>query len=836
MGSRYFVRKLTLAADLSSLGFGGTGVKGLRLEKVHVSAARRAPLGQSPACLSPPSGRESVRAQRWWIAVAALIWVVGCPVAVRAQAAGDARSGETDAAVSESDGSGAAAETEAANAEVEVVPPEPIETTVEYPEGGQGDAQVLLQFVVAVDGTVRDVEVLVGDEPFASEATKATEAWRFAPARFGERIVPAKIRFEVQFTAVVGEPIEAAPEAPIEVGPGDVPAPVTPPSRGRAEARVEEAVEVLVEGERAAGSTRLTRAEARQIPGALGDPLRAVETLPGVTPTVSGLPLYYVRGAPPGNVGYYIDEIRIPLLYHAFLGPSVVHPELMERVNLYPGPYPASFGRYAGAIVAADLRTPKQEFDYRAELGIFDSGGYVETPFADGRGSVFLGGRYSYLGLLVSSLTPNTLQFWNYQGLLEYDLTSRDNVRVFVLGAFDYLEDQTDNYFGTEFHRVDLRYTRTFSADTQAQAAVTLGVDDTDWAEGRVSDEMIAGRLRLEHRPTKSLLWRTGLSFNIDTFDLELDSRSSNFEDLRQLFRARGDSAYGGYTDVVWRPDRWVTLTPGVRVDLYTSADQSEVGVDPRITARFRINDDIETVHGVGVSHQPPNYVPNVPGARVAGLSGGLQQAVHTSSGVEAQLPYDLSGVVSVFNNAIFDVTDPYSSTQDFTINADEVNKRPLGHSYGLELSARRPLTRRFGALASYTLSRTTRSHDTYKTISGSDRTHVVNLAGLYTLGPNWRVGGRAVFTSGVPGRLRGGERIFDQGRSAPFFRTDLRLERRFRLSDVGYVSVVAELLNATLSSEAIRRTCENVDGVRTCEDVVVGPITLPNLKVEARF
>jgi hypothetical protein len=92
------------------------------------------------------------------------------------------------------------------------------------------------------------------------------------------------------------------------------------------------------------------------------------------------------------------------------------------------------------------------------------------------------------------------------------------------------------------------------------------------------------------------------------------------------------------------------------------------------------------------------------------------------------------------------------------------------------------------------------------------------------------------VFTSGVPGRLRGGERIFDQGRTAPFFRTDLRLERRFRLSDVGYVSVVAELLNATLSSEAIRRTCDVVDGVRRCEDVVVGPITLPNLKVEARF
>jgi TonB family protein len=732
---------------------------------------------------------------------------------------------------------------------VRVVRPEPLETAVSYPPGAQGDATVVLQFVVAVDGSVRDVEVLVGDEPFASEATKAAANWRFTPASYGDRIVPAKIRFEVQFTAVEAEPPPTSPgtqEAPLSPGAGEPPkdqstgqpTPGQPiqPTAGRAEARVEETVEVSVEGERVAGSTRLTRAEARQIPGALGDPLRAVETLPGVTPTVSGLPLYYVRGAPPGNVGYFIDEIRIPLLYHAFLGPSVVHPELIERVNLYPGPYPASFGRFAGAIVSADLRTPKQEFDYRAELGIFDSGGYVETPFADGRGSVFLGGRYSYLGLLVSALTPNTLEFWNYQALIEYDLSPRDTVRVFALGAFDYLEDQTDNFFGTEFHRVDLRYTRTFSADTMAQAGLTLGIDDTDWAEGKVSDEMIAGRFRLEHRPLDTLLWRTGLSFNRDAFDLELDSRSSNFEDLRFLFRARGDSSYGGFTDLVWRPSRWVTFTPGIRVDLYESAGQSEVGVDPRVTARLRINDDIETVHGVGISHQTPNYVPNVPGARVAGLSGGLQRAVHTSSGVEAKLTNDWSGVVSVFNNAIFDVTDPYSATQDFTINADEVNKRPLGHSYGIELSARRPLTRRFGAFASYTLSRTTRTYKDYETVSGSDRTHVLNLAGLYTLGPNWRFGGRTVFTSGVPGRLRGRQRIFDQGRSAPFFRADLRLERRFRLSDVGYVSVVAELLNATFSSEVIRRGCDIIDGERVCEDVVVGPITLPNLKVEARF
>ena len=53
------------------------------------------------------------------------------------------------------------------------------------------------------------------------------------------------------------------------------------------------------------------RAEVlRQLPGAFGDPFRALDALPGVTPIVSGLPFFYVRGAPPANVGYFLGGGR----------------------------------------------------------------------------------------------------------------------------------------------------------------------------------------------------------------------------------------------------------------------------------------------------------------------------------------------------------------------------------------------------------------------------------------------------------------------------------------------------------------------------------------------
>src|SRR5690606_27714002 len=87
-----------------------------------------------------------------------------------------------------------------------------------------------------------------------------------------------------------------------------------PPKRPPVAERPEE---VHVRGAREPGRTvTLSRTEVRQIPGTFGDPFRAVEIMPGVTPVVSGLPFFFVRGAPPGNVGYYLDGVRIPLLFH----------------------------------------------------------------------------------------------------------------------------------------------------------------------------------------------------------------------------------------------------------------------------------------------------------------------------------------------------------------------------------------------------------------------------------------------------------------------------------------------------------------------------------------
>jgi hypothetical protein len=180
--------------------------------------------------------------------------------------------------------------------------------------------------------------------------------------------------------------------------------------------------EVRVTGSRRKiGAAVVTGEEAHSLPGAFGDPLRTVDLMPGIVPVVSGLPFFYVRGAPPGNTGYFIDGVRVPLVFHLALGPSVVHPGLIDHMDFYPGAYPARLGRFIGGIVDAQTRRDAPEPTVQGNLRLLDVGGLAETPFDGAQGSALVAGRFGYPGLLLPLFAPDTrLSYWDYQTRVRY--------------------------------------------------------------------------------------------------------------------------------------------------------------------------------------------------------------------------------------------------------------------------------------------------------------------------------------------------------------------------------------------------------------------------------
>ena len=601
-------------------------------------------------------------------------------------------------------------------------------------------------------------------------------------------------------------------------------------------------VEVTVEGERAAPEAKsFSRAEVRQLPGAFGDPFRAIEALPGVTPIASGVPFFYVRGAPPGNVGYYLDGVRVPYLFHIGLGPSIVHPGIVRRVDLYPGGYPARFGRYAGGIVAGETTEPRNDLHGEGNIRLFDLGAMVESGFADGRGTVLLGGRYSYTAAIVSLIAGDvTLDYRDYQARVSYDLTPRDRISTFAFGSYDLFGETRngvlDVVFGSEFYRLDTRYDHFFGHASRLRTAVTLGWEQTRVAQQRnATNTMVGSRLEVVHPIDAELTVRGGTDVTMDAFgstELEFDDPDDpEVKKRNALFPKRRDLALGGYLEATVRAAPEVEISPGLRTDLYTSVGTARVGVDPRLAARFFVTDRFRIVHALGISHQPPSFVVPIPGLKPGTLKGGLQRSFQTSAGVEADLPEDFTGTVTVFHNAFFNMTDTLStSSGEFDVFADQ---RALGSAIGFELLIKRRLTKRLGGFVSYTLSRSMRSVGREKFPSAFDRTHVGNAAIAYDLGKKWRAGTRFVAYTGVPKTSPTSGLIVEPRprhpeRSPGFYRIDIRLEKKWRVGKRGWMAGVLEVLNTTLNKETF------ASSTGTSEEI--GPVTIPSLGLEGGF
>lgn len=141
--------------------------------------------------------------------------------------------------------------------------------------------------------------------------------------------------------------------------------------------------------------------ELRVIPGAMGDPIRALQSLPGVARPAGLEGAIVVRGAEAMNTGMYIDDMPVPFLFHMFVGRSVVNPSVLEDVEFFLGGMPADYGDATQAIVNARTyyHPPEHGVHGRVTADLMD-GGFGLTA-RQGPWSIAAGGRISWLSGLI---------------------------------------------------------------------------------------------------------------------------------------------------------------------------------------------------------------------------------------------------------------------------------------------------------------------------------------------------------------------------------------------------------------------------------------------------
>lgn len=580
-------------------------------------------------------------------------------------------------------------------------------------------------------------------------------------------------------------------------------------------------------------SVSLKREELTRTAGSLGDPFRVIESLPGVAQSTWPLPFYAIRGANPGNTGFFIDGVRAPALFHFALGPSVIHPFFIDNLAFYPGGYPVNYGRYASGIVAADTATPATDrLHASGDVRLFDAGGIVATPFDNGKGTLAVAGRYSYTGLILSAFSnAYSLDYWDYQVRAQHTL-GPGKLTLFAFGSGDRLEqknpDQTDwGYPGQpvvmkpglaklSFHRTQLRWDGSFLAG-HFSAAVVGGIDDSTvtltslfslpvgtrmytlaprlserWSVARWLDVEIGADGEIQRARPRSIVVDVG-GFTAKVYGTD-------------LFRDRNIASAGTYAGLAIHAGSRFVLSPGVRYDGYFEQGTHAFALGPRLLARYRIGANDWLKASVGQFSQMPSLPVGVPGFESFGLATyGLQRSRQASIGLESSLAerlgLDLQIDTSLFYQRLH-LTDLKNTLIPDPESADLLQPRE-GESYGWELMIRRPMKHRLYGWLAYTLSRSLRVVDGLIVPSDWDQRHIVNLVLGYRLPRNYSTSVRFHYNSGRPyPRYSNVSGVVQEYIRMPGFpQLDLRGDKRF-IFDKFVMDVYLELVNATLSRE----------------------------------
>jgi len=586
--------------------------------------------------------------------------------------------------------------------------------------------------------------------------------------------------------------------------------------------KVKNPYETVVRGKRR--QTTVTRVTLRQkelttVPGTFGDPFRVVENLPGVArlPFMGGALL--IRGASPDDSMVLLDGAKIPQLYHFMGGPSVLHPEFLDRIDFYSGNADVRFGRLIAGVVDATTRnTFTEQWGGSLDVNMMWASLMLKIPLTE-KVSISAAIRRSYMDALMGSMMDasgeNTTMvlpvFYDYQVRVDVKLKKDNQFYVLIFGSDDAMEmvsNEPDEDYGFSvdtnliFHRIMAGWRWQISDRVFSRLTPSVGYAYEKWkiSEMDVNMKTLGFLVRedLEIKVNKRLTARTGLDINVEYnwFDAVVpmpadyrnpaSSRIIELSDEKLVFDIdQVQFGLGLYLDGILNITDKLQVIPGVRMDIFRYFGNTRLSVDPRATMRYKLFKLTTIKGGVGMFSNTPNELevnehygnPNLV----------LQHAVQTSLGFEQRFPWidALSLDIQGFFIWRYDLAIP---SKDMVITDDSIlplryTNEGEGCSAGMELLLKHDITKRFYGWLAYTLSVTKaqRKADGPFIHYFFDQTHILTLVASYRLPWGIEAGIRFRLVSGRPDTPVLGS-IFDNDMNRYFAITGERDDERLPL------------------------------------------------------
>lgn len=546
--------------------------------------------------------------------------------------------------------------------------------------------------------------------------------------------------------------------------------------------------------------TRLAPEEVAVIPGSQGDPLRALQNLPGNARIPFGLGLLVLRGASPNQTQVFFGEHPIPRAFHYPGLASVMQAGVLAGIEYVPSNFDSSRGNAVGGLVTMTPRVGRRDGIHgHAKLDIVSAGALIEGPV--GKGSFLVAAQRGYLDWALGRLPADTgidnfgkPKNFDYQAIFDHPLRAGASLTTRILGARDEIKlanwGENDRTLDSTFHRIDLVYRKRRPRwDVLLAPSVRLDRGATAAEKTLLQRRDTVGLLRAELtvRPTKWFQITVGADTQLDGYrsvSRQYFQVAPQQTELRSSDDHGFTSSSGAYATAELTIRR-VTLAPGVRASLFTGPLNSRAAAaDPRLVVRWAPHRRVTLSAGAGLYSQASAYgrsalAEGLPGfeyidllslsyinADLIAIPGilrqldlslgvdprapiGLMRAVQVSGGARVDLPGSLALEASGFFRAVRDGLPRREPDDPEPPNAGTM-------TYGFEALLRRDLSRRLHGWISYTYMHADRGvwdsrTLTERTPSTFDQRHNLAMVLLLKLPHRWTLGGRFRVVTGVP-------------------------------------------------------------------------------------
>ncbi len=552
---------------------------------------------------------------------------------------------------------------------------------------------------------------------------------------------------------------------------------------------------MIVEEERQRNEVARRVVEAEQLrltPGAFGDPIRAMQGMPGIARARTLEGTLVVRGAEGINTQVYVDEMPVPYLFHLFGGRSVIAPAFIDDLEFYPGGMPARFGQVAQSVlnVRTDRELPERR-EHILDVSIYDAGwaGAWNGDELDLR----IGIRQSWASVPIAAFSTIASGFakelvYVYPGYSDLfataDITGRARWTVQLVGSHDAIsihipEDEAeavqDEFPYNPLHPIDSAFLR-----GRLRRRLTLDGHSVDswFAVGPHLQKNILGDLwngPLSGPTNGRWIGFAALARHEESHDVGARSRLvwgvnagseyAEVRDYRDIFDSLGTIHQdtdlrldaGAFAELQYRPDRTWLLGPGLRASGFWFHDDPYFEPEPRLTIRKELSPGLTLDAFAGHFAQMP---PLVTYAQDIGLvEPPLMRAWQTSLGAEWRSGR-WSGSSTLYGTRIghviverenVEVTPNESGALQTGIETDYLDT--TGWSAGLENQVKLgTVDDRLWLEGGLTLARSLRElPDGDLVPSDYDAPWAASLVGAWQLPKKWVISGRLRVAAGYP-------------------------------------------------------------------------------------